>query len=122
MTEQQMSAIFLLAGIKVQRAYEIANRYWPDTETYADLRREYPWWLVMTEAGPIVIGWRKRVISIHWEDTEVRAVVTKDDVTKGQTMVHAWSYANAVKYLTEWNRQYQRVVYLRENPEPITEN
>lgn len=53
-----------------------------------------------TPKGLIQIGWRKRVISIDWSDTGIRRVVTEDDVTKDDTMVHAYSYAKALAYLT----------------------
>lgn len=108
MSEQQtpgdiemFRALFLLAGIHVQQHYELPNRYWP--EVYADMRAAHPWALMLTAAGPIVIGWRKRVISISWADTKIRAVVTADDTTKEETMVHAWSYTKALEYLTTLN-------------------
>ena len=55
----------------------------------------------MTQAGPVVIGWRKRVISVSWTDTAVRKVVTDDDTTKGEDHVHAYSYGKAVSYLSQ---------------------
>jgi hypothetical protein len=107
MNESQMRAIFLLAGIEISSVFQLANEYWPDTPDYADLRRESPWWLVRTAAGLVKIGWRKRVISIEWSDTCVRQVVTQDDVTKDDTMVHAYSYAKAVEYLTTFRRSME---------------
>ena len=58
-----------------------------------------PWWLVRTSRGLIKIGWRKRVINIDWSDTNLRVIVTPDDVTKSVVMVHAWSEEKAVEYL-----------------------
>jgi hypothetical protein len=62
-----------------------------------------PWWLVRVPNGLIEIGWRKRVISIDWTETDVRSLVTSDDVTKSETKVHAWSMENALTYLKTWN-------------------
>lgn len=98
MKEAQAKALFLLAGITVSKLHQLENQYWP--KPYTVERENSPWWLVMTPAGPITIGWRKRVISIDWEDTGLRLVVTKDEVTKGDTHVHAWSYVKALEYLT----------------------
>lgn len=100
MNLEQVKALFLLAGIDVSATYELANQYWPDVPQYADLRRQSPWWLVKTPAGLVKIGWRKRVVEIDWTDTGIHQVVTEDDVTKDESMVHAWSYAKAVQYLT----------------------
>jgi len=98
MNEEQAKALFLLAGFKVSRLHRLENKYWP--EAYVEERRGSPWWLAITEFGPIEIGWRKRVISIDWSDTPVRQEVTKDEVTKSDTLVHAWSYVKALEYLT----------------------
>lgn len=97
--KKYFEALFLLSGMRVMRMYEIPNEYWPETCT--EMRARHPWQLVMTEAGPIKIGWRKRVISINWEDTPIRAIVTDDNVTSGETYVHAWSYLKALEYLTK---------------------
>lgn len=99
---EHAKALFLLAGIEARKFHQLANKYWPDADGYAEVRRENPWWLVETPYGLVEIGWRKRVISIDWNDTPVREIVTEDDVTKDATMVHAWSYAKAVEYLSCW--------------------
>lgn len=100
MTKEQMLALFLLAGIRVDNQDELPNEYWPRVPDYQQLRDESPWWLVHTEFGMVKIGWRKRVISIDWQRTAVRVVVTEDDVTKDDRGVHAWSYVKALEYLT----------------------
>ena len=104
MERKQLDALLLLAGIEPVAVHEVTNKYWPDNEHYAQIRRDTPWWLVLTKAGPLVIGWRKRVISIDWRDTPVRVLVTADDTTKGEDHVHAWSYGDAVKYLAHLKR------------------
>ena len=110
MTKEQMLALFLLAGIRVDSQDELPNEYWPRVPNYQQLRDESPWWLVHTEFGMVKIGWRKRVISIDWRRTAVRAVVTEDDVTKDDTYVHAYSYVKALEYLTALRRAVPETV------------
>jgi hypothetical protein len=95
-TEAQARALFLLAGFEVLSVYKTENRYWLSG---SDRSIASPWWLVRIDEGIVVIGWRKRVIAIDWSDTTLRGVVTPDDVTKDDTMVHAWRYSKAVEYL-----------------------
>lgn len=97
-TRDESTSILTLAGLRPERMWELANGYWPNAPDYDDVRR--PWWLAKTSLGLIRIGWRKRVLEIEWEATDLRVVVTEDDVTKSKTMVHAWSSAKAVEYLT----------------------
>jgi hypothetical protein len=99
MDKKHLLALLLLAGIEHKAVYEIANQYWPDVPDYYETRRSSPWWLIQTPAGLIEIGWRKRVISIDWSATAIRGLVTDDNVTKDETMVHAWGYDKAVEYL-----------------------
>jgi hypothetical protein len=62
-----------------------------------------PWLVVTTNRGPITIGWRKRVISIGWESSEVKKTANElfpdEDVTKLDHLIHAWSIADAKKYI-----------------------
>ena len=96
MERKKLDALLLLAGIEPVAVHEIANKYWGDSE----IGRANPWWLVLTKAGPVVIGWRKRVISINWACTSVRAKMTADDQTTSELdYCHAWTYAKAVEYL-----------------------
>lgn len=106
-TEEEATALFLAADIQVKRAHELMNRYWPLHPHYDDIRSS--WWLMETNMGNIVIGWRKRVLNIDWESTEVRAIVTDDNVTKTDKMVHAWSKVSAVAYLESLRRAYNRI-------------
>ena len=105
--KEYFAAIFLLAGITVTKWYELANNYWPDA--YVDLRAAHPWQLAMTRYGPIRIGWRKRVISIDWPDTQARLLVTDHDVTKDETLVHAYNYADAVAYMRKLADELRRL-------------
>jgi hypothetical protein len=108
-TREEVTSILTLAGLRPERMWELANGYWPLAPTYDDVRS--PWWLAQTSIGLIRIGSRKRVISIDWEATPIEATVTDDDVSKGPKMVHAYSTAKAVEYLTR----------LRECAETFTE-
>lgn len=98
--KKKFEAIFELAGIDVSQWYAIKNRYWPEHHDYDKVRSD--WYLAKTKWGLVEIGWRKRVISIDWEDAPLREVITQDDVTKNEHMVHAWNYAKAVEYMTDW--------------------
>jgi hypothetical protein len=114
MTERHTEALFTLAGIEATKFHKLANQYWGDG-AYAELAAQSPWWLVQTPHGFIKLGWRKRVISIDWSDTPHRGEVTSDNVTKSAVMVHAWSYAKAVEYLTQLGVQLRRMLV---NAEP----
>jgi len=92
-------SILHLAGFTTYRWWELANQYWPLHPDFDNVRE--PWWLFQTPIGLIEIGWRKRVISIDWSTTEIRKIVTQDDVTKNETLVHAWSVEKAIEYLKE---------------------
>ncbi len=96
-TREEVTSILTLAGLRPERMWELANGYWPLAPSYDDVRS--PWWLAQTSIGLIRIGSRKRVVSIEWDACKVRGIVTTDDVTKRDTMVHAWSMAKAVEYL-----------------------
>ncbi len=92
LTEDVVRAWFVSAGFNTPtRMYRLVNQYDPE--------REDPWWLVKTKHGLIEIGWRKRVISIDWSETPIQKIITEDDVTKSETMVHAWSVNKAIEYL-----------------------
>ncbi len=109
LSEMTIKSLFHLAGFKVLKIWRLENQYWPHYETYDEIRKKSPWWLVrvgfpyspgdVEVIGLIEIGWRKRVINIDWSETAVRASVTDDDVTKSETMVHAWSDTKALEYL-----------------------
>jgi len=102
MTESEVRAIFLLAGIIVLAIESTESGYRPvrlEARCYAS-----PWWRVETPNGPVIIGWRKRVISVDWAESRVRVLVTTDSVTKDATSVHAYTHGKAVEYLTEWRR------------------
>lgn len=96
-TEAHVRALCLLAGIQARSVFQVENAYWPDA--YVEVRKLSPWFLVTTPVGVVRLGWRKRVLSIEWSDTPIRKILTADDTTKEENLVHAWSYPKAVEYL-----------------------
>ncbi len=74
---------------------EIPNEYHSDDTE--------PWYLVTTHRGVIKLGWRKRVISIDWSDSEVEidaeGLFPDQDVTKFDHTIHAYGYDKATEYI-----------------------
>lgn len=65
--------------------------------------RHLPWFVVTTTVGRINLGWRKRVIAIDWSGTvgtkTSAELFAKEDVTKGERDIHAWSLDKAREYI-----------------------
>lgn len=109
MRRDDVCSLFNSAGIPILHMWQLPNGYSPihpdeDDERIHDnavRRARNPWWLVKTSFGCIEIGFRRHVYSIDWSDTPIRKVVTKDEVTKSNTCVHAWTILKAAEYLTE---------------------
>lgn len=62
-----------------------------------------PWMRVYTSWGVFLIGWRKRVIELSWEDTiftgTAEELFKDQNTTKSNKMIHAWSYDELQAYL-----------------------
>ena len=99
MTQDELKAHLTLAGITALKIYELANQYWPVHPAYWKIRAESPWWLVKTQAGLLVVGARKRVVVLDWSDTAIRKIITADDTTKEETLVHALTPVKFQEYL-----------------------
>jgi hypothetical protein len=100
--EENVKALFSLAGIQVLKTKALIDGYGyspKDSRFFENLPR-CVWWFVKTPWGWVEIGQRKRVISIDWQDTPVRRVITVDDVTKDEYSIHAWSIAQTIRFLT----------------------
>lgn len=133
MKETEVQSLFSLAGFEILQWWRLENRYHSNLENLAQrveplpvyeqgktlltyptleflnsavIAAREPWWLVKTKYGLIQIGWRKRVISIDWLDTDIPALITQEDVTKSPTSVHAWTFVKALEYLTELKKQF----------------
>jgi hypothetical protein len=84
------------AGYGMWLSTPIPNEYWPD---------DAPWCLVRGPKGSLKIGWRKRVLNIDWAGLNQGAKLDADklfpgeNVTKGDTYIHAWGKEKAVEYL-----------------------
>lgn len=109
MTLDQVRAIFLLAGYEMTTGWTIRNGY--------DGRPESPWWEVATTHGSFTIGWRKRVIEIDWTACGPQPPITRNMVTQSETMIHAWSYGDAVNYLSTLRAQH--LDRLKSLPSPL---
>ncbi len=97
----KVRAMFAMAEIPIEgEPLRLENQYHNPTLT-GNKVYYHPWWFVKTPRGWIMIGWRKRVIEIEWKETDIRHVVTEDQVTKGEDHVHAYSEEDAIKYLKE---------------------
>ena len=96
---EKMKDLFHKAGFELVYATVIPNGY-SDHPVYFTT----PWLEVTTSKGPIIIGWRKRVISINWSKSEITAkaeeLFKEEDTTKYDRLIHAWSYEKAVDYLS----------------------
>ena len=66
-----------------------------------------PWFMFHTIDGDIIMGWRKRVISIEWQENykpfDMNELFRTEDVTKwvngGKRGIHAWGSDKAFEYL-----------------------
>ena len=66
-----------------------------------------PWFLFHTIDGDIIMGWRKRVISIEWQENykpfDMKELFGEEDVTQweedGNRGIHAWGKEKAYEYL-----------------------
>ncbi len=110
MTELEMRALMLLAGFDVIKSERRPNGYWPDCPDYDELRRQSPWWSVVTPHGQIILGDRKRVCEIGWALRQkiTAEEVSTDDVTKYRHSIHAWSRVDALRHLTRLRELCER--------------
>lgn len=95
--QTRMRKLFKESGIPLTGGqWMIPNRYWGDSYWAS------PWMMFVTPAGPIRVGWRKRVLEIDWSASNIGVKaekLTDDKVTKGDRMIHAWGQEKAVEYL-----------------------
>lgn len=102
----EVAGLFSIAKIPWSAIHAIPNEYWGTIEAYKEIAEKNPWYLVMTPKGNIKIGPRKRVIDIDWSDTNIRKILSSDDVTKETDYIHAWTLDKASEYLNELGKEF----------------
>ena len=88
---------------KTDYDFELLPNGYCDQECCANI----PWFLFHTIDGDIIMGWRKRVISIEWQENykpfNMKELFGQEDVTKweedGKRGIHAWGTEKAYEYL-----------------------
>ena len=79
----------------------------PNGYCHEDCCSHIPWFLFHTIDGDIIMGWRKRVISIEWQENykpfDMNELFSTEDVTKwekgGKRGIHACGKEKAYEYL-----------------------
>lgn len=98
--EKEREELIGLFGSEAIYVEEIPNGYFDNWAT-----KHLPWFVVTTKLGRIKIGWRKRVILIDWEGSDIQKraedIFPTEDVTKGDFYIHAWGLDKAVEYLVK---------------------
>ena len=113
-TKAAFATAFADAGLGPIFLEAIPNGYEGKDSPY---QVHWPWYRVATPIGYVRIGWRKRVIEIDWASTILRAppdpegyakpslvpsgqvLFPDENVTRGETYVHAWGPEKATAYL-----------------------
>lgn len=94
----QFEGIFKAAGATAIHMRELPNGYCPRPCCH-----NKPWFKVTSEIGPVTIGWRKRVISIDWSESDVPDYATllfkDEETTREKQLIHAWSEVKATEYI-----------------------
>lgn len=59
-----------------------------------------PWFEVKTPFGVFTVGWRRRVISLEWENISIdMSIFSEEDVTKWESGIHVYGTENLTRYL-----------------------
>ena len=77
-----------------------------------------PWFIVETSVGPIKIGWRKSVMSIHWDKANIDIHgkdIAPEGVTSGESFAHAWGEDAAIGYLRKLIPPLQQLADINED-------
>lgn len=97
--EASFREIFVKAGFMFSIMHHLPNGYSHDSSGP-------PWFKVETEVGSITLGWRRSVININWSETshtgkDILQLFAAEDVTRGETYIHAWGVEKAIEYLSK---------------------
>lgn len=117
MNETEVRGLLAVATIPVSALWRLPNGYITtrDDESDEDILKEAvyrhrrPAWLVKTPWGLIEITERKRVVDLSWAQTPFRGIITEDEVTKGDTHVHAWTTEKLVSYLLALAEKFKQL-------------
>lgn len=94
----EIEKIYRDAGIEAIYLEELPNGYCPDP---CCLNK--PWFRVTSRIGHVVIGWRKRVMSIDWKDSTIKKsgvdIFPDESTTRSETGIHAWTVEKATEYI-----------------------
>lgn len=96
---EQFVSAFAKAGLHPIYVEELPNQYCSRPCCF-----NIPWFQVTSELGRIVIGWRKRVIEIRIDQTnlpqDTRGMFPDEDTTSEVGYIHAWGIKKAIEYLS----------------------
>lgn len=96
-TQSEFKGALVAAGFGPVLLIPIPNEYYPDTIFYTY------WFDVYTSLARFKIGWRKRVIHLELVDPpegyNFNELFEKENVTKGEQMIHCYGYRKMVEYL-----------------------
>lgn len=109
--EDKKNIIDLFKGQEIF-VQEVPNEYGGVNDAYY---KHFPWYRITTKIGHFKIGWRKSVMSIHWDETLVntkaKILFPDETVTMGDNYIHAGSYEAAQEFIDKiMSEQYERAV------------
>ncbi len=109
MTQQEVQALFLLAGYDTPSFYSIINS---NNSINSALPKSSPWWLVKLPEGLVKLGWdSNRFISIDWSDTSYRGKVLDGVTSFDNTHARVVDHGQAVSFLAELRACLRRSQY-----------
>jgi len=112
-------ALMMLTGFDYTSEHKLVNGYVSDRGT-GNPQYSQPWMMFMTTWGPVVVGWRKRVINIEWHDSKYPSLVVEPPdlyITHGPGYIHCYGYGEALAALERLKFMFGRKDYLAALPE-----
>lgn len=94
----ELTELFKSAGFDTVHVETIDSEYCKEPCCY-----KYPWIIATTNQGRIKLGWRKRVMTLDWSDSDLgidgREFFKGEHTTIEQSYIHCWGKDKAVEYL-----------------------